>query len=220
MLPKREELPGYLKNKQAEDLKKLFNLLDYKQFASVSGAGIADIVANVETIAEIYEHGGSVEYVPAGLDICHLPALAVDSPVKGFEKDGVKYEFSPWSARAGWYAVMKNSRIAADDPISQMREINELAASLGIASKVLIPDAAAIVFLVRKAEKINNTAIECFLPAGRPTRTGTVLINLVDYSNEFIVFLKTENSKGERYVSLEPRHWASESAVAPIFRVC
>ena len=220
MFLKDEEILSFLKKKQAEDLKKLYNQLDYKQFAMIANAEIPDIAADVGIIRNIYERGGSAEYVPPGLDIRHLPALAVDSPVKGFEKDGIKYEFSPWVAVAGWYAVMTNSRIAAGDPASQMKEIRKLAASLGVVSRVLIPDVAAIVFLARKTEKINKTAIDCFLPAGKPTRTGTVLINLADYSNDYVVFLKTANLKGERYVSLEPRHWASESAAAPIFRVC
>ena len=55
--------------------------------------------------------------------------------------------------RGGWYAVMTNSRIAAGDPASQMKEIRKLAALLGVVSRVLIPDVAAIVFLARKTEK-------------------------------------------------------------------
>ncbi|MBI5147870.1 MAG: hypothetical protein HZA37_01825 [Parcubacteria group bacterium] len=220
MLPKKEEILSYLKNERAEDLKKLIRNLDYKQFAAILGAAIPDIGVDVEIISEIYKRGGNMEYVPSGLNIHHLPALAVDSPVKGHEKDGIKYEFSPWTARSGWYAVMKNSRIAAGDPLSQAKEFNQLIASLGIKSRIFIPDAVAIVFLVRKMENINGAAAGCFLSSDKPTRTGTVLINLVDNSNEYVVFLKMENSKGERYLSVEPRHWESESAVAPIFRVC
>lgn len=225
MFLKKDETLGYLKTKQTEELKRFFNNhLDFKQFAAVANAGVSDIAADVKIAREIYERGGSAEYVPPGLDIHHLPALAVQGCLTGgYEREGekgIKYHFSPWSARAGWYAVMKNSRIDAEKPALQMKAINELAASLGIDSGVLIPDIVTIVFLLRKMEKINNLAVGDFLPAGKSARTGTVLSGSLDNSNEYVVFLKTEKIGDERYLSLEPRQWESNGAVLPIFRIC